>query len=205
MNHDDDAENEYDAEAHAHMLYGTTDPDEIKDIDEAQSYGYEEFRIGKLAELLKNGKKPKVRDIAYAMRSYSLVVWPKELREYTADLLMKKAGESTKGAIFSDDGSTWKNNVVIDSFIKSTYSEVASFFKKKGMSKVEMISVLAKAHVVGLLNLDQFNIDSIKELDLSEVERCWEKDDGDVEFDRREESAGKWKRRLDEIYYQRNR
>lgn len=205
MNYDDDTENEYDAEAHAYMLYGTTDPEEIKKIEEAQSYGYEEYRIDQLVALIKKGKKLNVRDIAYVLRSYSLVAWPKELREYTADLLMKTAGKSAKTSIFSNDSLAWKNYEVINSFKKLTYDNVADFFKKKDMSKNEMLSVLAKAHVVGLLNLDQLNLDSIKDLNLSEVERLWEKDEGEVEFDRREASASRWVRRLDEIYYHRNR
>lgn len=195
------------SEEHTYASYGTTDPEKIAEISEAQSHGQEVHHLNFLNSLVKEGPKPNIKDIACALRTCSRAVWPEELRIYTSDLLIGKARKSSRKPIFSKDGVTTDNNFVMNEFKALAVQNAVKFLKSQGRNNSKSVDLLCKAHALGYVDLERLNYKNVEELNFVEIETLWKKRllDEDDDDDSVDEEFEKWISKVKHIIHPRNK
>jgi hypothetical protein len=153
--------------------YGAASLEELHETLEGIDLGYEEFRLSELTDLIRTGKKPSKKDIAYALRTYGRVAWPEELREYTAQVLLGEIKYCSKKTLFSNDGSVNTDSRALKSFETMSYTNRREIIISKGLKKTEALEVLCKAILLGLVHFNHTEKEAVDALDLESIEQKW--------------------------------
>lgn len=182
-------------------FYNIDTVEELLNIEKALSLGQEEGLLNELTDMVKAEKYPNIRDIAFALRVFTNVPWPVELREYAAQLLLGETKKPKRKPIFTKDGKLWWNDRALKLFMTFPYDTAIGLLGNVGINKTDALELICKAQLLELMGMHNLNIEKLDESFVKNVENLWNRND-DYEI---EDQLERLIRKANEIVYPRKR